>query len=232
MLFDNAEKTMLAETRRLTAARSVVAYSGKTGWETQFTPMPIATGSFAILSPSIRTPPSFAPSGMRSFGHLIVSRRSSRGATCAIASCTANAATTSATQAQRLGALNEDVPLRDLAAQIGLRLGTAIYPADITTPANAAIAGGQFDLYTPANEMKWQVVEPNEGEFDWSGADNLVNKDSANSVNVTFDRTMQVSSFTPSQILSIVGPTGRIRNCYDPNSTSLCRPPRRRLPTS
>ena len=43
-----------------------------------------------------------------------------------------------------------------------------------------------------------------------SGADNLVNNDDANSVNVTFDRTMQVSSFTPAQVLSIVGPTGRI----------------------
>ena len=29
-------------------------------------------------------------------------------------------------------------------------------------------------MVTPGNEMKWQVVEPTQGTFDWSGADNLV----------------------------------------------------------
>lgn len=65
--------------------------------------------------------------------------------------------------------------LRDLASRIGLRIGTALYPEDISTASHAAIASGQFDVYTPGNEMKWQVVEPEQGTFDWSGADNLVN---------------------------------------------------------
>ena len=43
-----------------------------------------------------------------------------------------------------------------------------------------------------------------------TGTDNLVNNDNAKSINVTFDRDMQVSTFTPAQILSITGPTGRI----------------------
>ena len=43
-----------------------------------------------------------------------------------------------------------------------------------------------------------------------AGPDNLVNNDTVNSIGVTFDREMQVSSFTPAQVLSIVGPTGRI----------------------
>ena len=43
-----------------------------------------------------------------------------------------------------------------------------------------------------------------------TGTDNLVNNDNANSVNVTFDREMRVSTFTPAQVLSVVGPTGRI----------------------
>jgi len=29
-------------------------------------------------------------------------------------------------------------------------------------------------VVTPGNEMKWQVVEPTQGVFDWSGADNLL----------------------------------------------------------
>jgi endo-1,4-beta-xylanase len=91
---------------------------------------------------------------------------------------TASAATTA--PSGRPGPLNEDVPLRDLAAKIGLRIGTAIIPQDINTPTWNAIASTQFDVYTPGNEMKWQVVEPEQGVFDWTGADNLVNFADAN----------------------------------------------------
>jgi endo-1,4-beta-xylanase len=64
--------------------------------------------------------------------------------------------------------------LRELAGKFGLRIGTAIIPQDINTPAWAAVAASQFSVVTPGNEMKWQVVEPTQGNFDWSGADNLV----------------------------------------------------------
>jgi endo-1,4-beta-xylanase len=64
--------------------------------------------------------------------------------------------------------------LRELAEKIGLRIGTAIIPQDINTPAWNAVAASQFSVVTPGNEMKWQVVEPTQGVFDWSGADNLL----------------------------------------------------------
>jgi endo-1,4-beta-xylanase len=64
--------------------------------------------------------------------------------------------------------------LRDLAAAVGLRVGSAIIPQDINTPAWAAVAASQFSVVTPGNEMKWQVVEPTQGTFDWTGADNLM----------------------------------------------------------
>jgi endo-1,4-beta-xylanase len=70
--------------------------------------------------------------------------------------------------------------LRDLAARFGLRIGSAIIPQDINTPSYAAIAASQFSVVTPGNEMKWQVVEPTQGVYDWSGADNLVNFAHAN----------------------------------------------------
>jgi endo-1,4-beta-xylanase len=70
--------------------------------------------------------------------------------------------------------------LRDLAAGVGLRFGSALIPEDIDTPSWAAIAASQFDVYTPGNEMKWQVVEPEQGVFDWTGADNLVSFAKAN----------------------------------------------------
>jgi endo-1,4-beta-xylanase len=64
--------------------------------------------------------------------------------------------------------------LRALAANIGLRMGTAVIPFDLDHPDYRAIVAGQFSVVTPGNEMKWQVVEPTQGTFDWSGADRLV----------------------------------------------------------
>ena len=64
--------------------------------------------------------------------------------------------------------------LRALAAQIGLRFGSALIPQDIETPSYAAIASSQFSVVTPGNGMKWQIVEPEPGVYDWSQADQLV----------------------------------------------------------
>ncbi len=64
--------------------------------------------------------------------------------------------------------------LRSLAAQTGLRIGSAIIPQDIETPSFAAIAASQFSVVTPGNAMKWETVEPTQGTFDWSQADQLV----------------------------------------------------------
>jgi endo-1,4-beta-xylanase len=64
--------------------------------------------------------------------------------------------------------------LRALAAEVGLRVGTAIIPFDLDHPDYAQIAADQFSTVTPGNEMKWQVVEPTQGVFDWSGGDRLV----------------------------------------------------------
>ena len=65
--------------------------------------------------------------------------------------------------------------LRTLASKVNLRMGTAIIPQDLTTTGNEQIAQDQFSAVTPGNEMKWQVVEPQRGVFNWTGADNLVN---------------------------------------------------------
>ena len=64
--------------------------------------------------------------------------------------------------------------LRALAAQVGLRMGTAIIPVDLDNAPYTQIAGDQFSTVTPGNEMKWHVVEPTQGVFDWSGGDRLV----------------------------------------------------------
>jgi endo-1,4-beta-xylanase len=88
----------------------------------------------------------------------------------------ASAAVNSGTAAGKAagGAPVTNAPLRDLAAPIGLRFGTALIPQDIETPSYAAIASSQFSVVTPGNGMKWQIVEPEQGVFDWSQADQLV----------------------------------------------------------
>jgi endo-1,4-beta-xylanase len=70
--------------------------------------------------------------------------------------------------------------LRTLAAQVQLRIGTAATPLDLSDPTLSQITSGQFSVLTPENEMKWQVVEPTQGNFNWTGADNLVNFAEAN----------------------------------------------------
>jgi endo-1,4-beta-xylanase len=64
--------------------------------------------------------------------------------------------------------------LRALAAPIGLRIGSAIDPSKLSNDAYEQIAAGQFSTVTPENQMKWQVVEPTQGTYDWSQADQLV----------------------------------------------------------
>jgi endo-1,4-beta-xylanase len=65
--------------------------------------------------------------------------------------------------------------LRALGGKIQLRIGTAAAPRDLSDPTLSQITSSQFSVLTPENEMKWQVVEPQQGSFDWTGADNLVN---------------------------------------------------------
>jgi endo-1,4-beta-xylanase len=64
--------------------------------------------------------------------------------------------------------------LRALGARIGLRIGTAATPFELDNDAYRQIAGDQFSVLTPGNEMKWQIVEPTQGTYDWSAADGLV----------------------------------------------------------
>ncbi|HEY7143302.1 MAG TPA: endo-1,4-beta-xylanase [Streptosporangiaceae bacterium] len=88
----------------------------------------------------------------------------------------AAAAASTASRAARSAAAGQQEPgtLRGLAGKIGLHVGTAVIPFDLDTAAYAAVLASQFSAVTPGNEMKWGVVEPQRGVFDWSGADRLV----------------------------------------------------------
>ena len=65
--------------------------------------------------------------------------------------------------------------LRELAKPDGLAVGTAVDMAALDSDATyRRLAGQQFSSVTPENVMKWEVVEPRQGEFDFSQADELV----------------------------------------------------------
>jgi len=82
------------------------------------------------------------------------------------------AASTARAAARTAGTANGS--LRDLAARINMRIGTAVIPFDLDNAPYAKVLAEQFSVVTPGNEMKWGVVEPTQGQFDWSGADRLV----------------------------------------------------------
>jgi len=68
-----------------------------------------------------------------------------------------------------------DDSLRALASRVGLRIGTAVNTDVLATNATyQQITADQFSSVTPENVMKWQVVEPTQGTYDWSAADKLV----------------------------------------------------------
>jgi subtilisin-like proprotein convertase family protein len=56
-----------------------------------------------------------------------------------------------------------------------------------------------------------------------TGSNNLVNDDNVQSINVTFDRTMDVTTFTPAQVLTITGPAGPINTPQTFTSTGTSK---------
>ncbi len=67
--------------------------------------------------------------------------------------------------------------LRELGARTGLAIGTAVDMAaldDSTDPRYRELVTAQFSTVTPENVMKWEVVEPTRGTYNWTKADELV----------------------------------------------------------
>jgi GH35 family endo-1,4-beta-xylanase len=49
--------------------------------------------------------------------------------------------------------------------------GTAFQTFYAADPKYGAILDEEFNQYTPENEMKWEVIEPSRGVFNWTGSD-------------------------------------------------------------
>lgn len=64
--------------------------------------------------------------------------------------------------------------LRALGARDGLRIGTAVNPTELASSTYRSLIANQFSTVTPENEMKWETVEPTQGQYNWGPADRLV----------------------------------------------------------
>ena len=65
--------------------------------------------------------------------------------------------------------------LKQLARPTGVRIGTAVDTSALADDATyAGAVATQFNVVTPENVMKWEVVEPQRGRFDFTEADKLV----------------------------------------------------------
>jgi endo-1,4-beta-xylanase len=65
-------------------------------------------------------------------------------------------------------------PLRQLAEAKGLYFGTALTQGNLSNSTLTSVAGAQFDMVTPGNEMKWDTTEPSNGTFNFGPGDAIV----------------------------------------------------------
>jgi endo-1,4-beta-xylanase len=61
------------------------------------------------------------------------------------------------------------------AAEHGRYFGTALNAGKLGDSAYTTIAGREFNMVTPENEMKWDATEPSQNSFSYGQADQIVN---------------------------------------------------------
>ncbi|HEY0501586.1 MAG TPA: endo-1,4-beta-xylanase [Kutzneria sp.] len=64
--------------------------------------------------------------------------------------------------------------LKTLAEAKGIYFGTALTQSNLSNSTLTAVAGAQFDMVTPGNEMKWDTTEPANGSYNFGPGDQIV----------------------------------------------------------
>jgi endo-1,4-beta-xylanase len=64
--------------------------------------------------------------------------------------------------------------LRSLAEAKGIYFGTALTQGNLSNGTLTGVAGAQFDMVTPGNEMKWDTTEPSNGSYNFGPGDQIV----------------------------------------------------------
>ncbi|RAG86663.1 glycoside hydrolase [Streptacidiphilus pinicola] len=74
--------------------------------------------------------------------------------------------------------------LKAAAESGGHYFGTALTDGDLGVSGETSIAGAQFDMVTPGNEMKWDTTEPSNGSYNFAPGDQIVQYAQANGMRV------------------------------------------------
>ncbi|MEV4561503.1 endo-1,4-beta-xylanase [Kitasatospora sp. NPDC049285] len=74
--------------------------------------------------------------------------------------------------------------LRDLAEAKSRYVGTALAVSNLSNSTVAGLAGTQFDMVTPTNEMKWDTTEASDNNFNFGPGDQIVSFAKAHSMRV------------------------------------------------
>lgn len=92
------------------------------------------------------------------------------------------------------------------AYQKDFAVGVAVSPDDVADPARQELIKKQFNSLSFENVLKWEVVQPNEGEFNFELADKIVDFAKANGMTLT-GHTFVWHSQTPDWVFG--GPDGK-----------------------
>ncbi len=101
-------------------------------------------------------------------------RRSAVSRLATLAASAAMAATALGVAATAVPAAAAGTPLRQLAEAKGKYFGTALVVSNLSNSTLTGVAGTQFDMVTPGNEMKWDTTEPSNGSFNFGPGDQIV----------------------------------------------------------
>jgi len=108
-------------------------------------------------------------------GHKQLPRRRSAVSRLAmLAASAAMTATALGVAATAVPAAAAGTPLRQLAEAKGKYFGTALVVSNLSNSALTGVAGTEFDMVTPGNEMKWDTTEPSNGSFNFGPGDQIV----------------------------------------------------------
>ncbi|WP_088288331.1 endo-1,4-beta-xylanase [Kineosporia sp. A_224] len=92
----------------------------------------------------------------------------------AVVAALSGGATTTAVAGRPASPPSQDSTLRALADRHRLAIGTAIDVDALDDPQYRQIAGTDFSTVTAENVMKWEVLEPVRGQYDWSQAEKFM----------------------------------------------------------
>lgn len=142
-------------------------------------------------------------------------RRRTHAATAVAAVVAVAAAGTLAVTAA--GPASAATTLRALAEAQGRYFGTALTQSNLTNSTLTAVAGTQFDMVTPGNEMKWDTTEPSNGTYNFGPGDQIVAFAQAHSQRVR-GHNLVWSSQLPSWVTSL--PSNQVQAAMEAHITT------------